>query len=66
MRRGADLVLSVGLGRSTMHLDSFVRAITSTFYFDGAPVSDEAILEYACTHWAGFERAAIGALTTNT
>jgi N-glycosylase/DNA lyase len=62
----ADLVLSVGLGRSTLHLDSFVRAIVSTFYFGGQPVSDEEIVDFARTRWSGFESAAIGALTTNT
>jgi N-glycosylase/DNA lyase len=62
----ADLVLSVGLGHGVIHVDSFVRAIVSTFYFDGQPLSDEAIVAFARTRWPGFESAAIGALTTNT
>ena len=61
----ADLVLSVGLGRGTIHLHSYVRAIVSTFYFGGEPVSDEAIVDFARRQWPGFESAAIGALTTN-
>lgn len=63
----ANLVLSVGLGRNNvLHLDSFVREIMHTFYFQGEKVSDQTIMHYAQTHWAGFESMAIGLLTTDT
>ena len=62
----ADLALSVGLGHPAIHVDSFVRAIISTFYFGGAPVSDEEAAGFARTRWGRYAGAAIGALTTNT
>jgi 3-methyladenine DNA glycosylase/8-oxoguanine DNA glycosylase len=62
----ADLVLSVGLGHAAIHVDSYVRAIVSTFYFGGEPVSDERITDFAHARWGRLASAAIGALTTNT
>jgi N-glycosylase/DNA lyase len=62
----ADLVLSVGLGHAAIHVDSYVRAIVSAFYFGGEPVSDERIADFARTRWGALASAAIGALTTNT
>jgi len=63
----ANLVLSVGLRRTdVVHLDSYVRATMSKFYFDGRSPSDDEIEAYARSHWAGFESLAIGLLTTDT
>jgi len=63
----ANLVMSVGLRRSdTVHLDRYVREVMYTFYFQGQEVPDETIIDYARTHWPGYEGMAIGLLTTDT
>ncbi len=62
----ARIILSVGLKRSAIHIDSYVREIMYTFFFDGKKVSDDEILDYVKTKWGDYAGSAISLLTTDT
>ena len=62
----SKIILSVGLKRSAIHIDSYVREIMYTFFFNGKKVSDEEILNYVKTKWGDSADSAISLLTTDT
>jgi 3-methyladenine DNA glycosylase/8-oxoguanine DNA glycosylase len=63
----ADLGLIIGARRQdALFIDVFLREVLRTFYFDGEPVSDATLSEFAEERWGPYKGYAWLYLTTNT
>lgn len=60
----ADLVLSIGFRRPAFHLDSFTRAILTTFY--DQPDDDDRLAAFVETRFGSWKHYAMLLLTTDT
>ena len=62
----SNLIMRVAFNRNTYHVDSYVKRIIETAYFDGILLSFEEVEQFIQNKWGNFAHFAIDALTTNT
>ena len=63
----ADLSIAVVYGRTVQpHVDSYVRSIISTLYFDGEEQDDDTIAAFMTKRWGTVSEQVLDLLTTDT
>jgi len=62
----ANLIMRVAFNRNVYHIDSYVKKIIESAYFNGHTLSISEIEQFVQNKWGDFAHYAIDALTTNT
>lgn len=62
----ANLIIRVAFNRNVYYLDSYVKKIIESAYFNGRTLSVSEVEQFIQNRWGEFAHYAIDALTTNT
>lgn len=62
----ANLIMRVAFNRNVYHIDSYVKKIIESAYFNGRTLSVSEVEQFIQNKWGEFAHYAIDALTTNT